>query len=48
VKALNRMTALGMPASRHPWESLERHLPRTRMRELYFGVAYLAEGWRDS
>jgi demethylmenaquinone methyltransferase/2-methoxy-6-polyprenyl-1,4-benzoquinol methylase len=31
-------------ASRHPWEALERHLPRTHLRELYFGVAYLAVG----
>ncbi len=34
-------------ASRHPWESIERHLPHTRLRELYFGVAYLAVGWKD-
>lgn len=31
-------------ATRHPWESLERHLPQTRLRELYFGAAYLAVG----
>lgn len=30
--------------SRHPWEALERHLPRTTLRELYFGVTYLAVG----
>lgn len=31
-------------ADRHPWESLERHLPGTRFRELYFGFSYLAVG----
>ncbi len=31
-------------ARRHPWESIERHLPHTRVSELYFGLAYLAVG----
>lgn len=35
-------------ADRHPWESLERHMPRSSMRELYFGVAYLAVGENKS
>lgn len=29
---------------RHPWESIQRHLPRSSLRELYFGGAYLAVG----
>jgi hypothetical protein len=35
-------------ASRHPWEALERALPHTRVRDLYFGVAYLAVGSKAS
>ncbi len=31
-------------ASRHPWESMQNHLAHTRMRELYFGLAYLCVG----
>lgn len=29
---------------RHPLESLRRHMAHTWMRELYFGVVYLAVG----
>jgi demethylmenaquinone methyltransferase/2-methoxy-6-polyprenyl-1,4-benzoquinol methylase len=29
---------------RHPWESLERHMPQASTRELYLGIAYLAVG----
>ncbi len=32
-------------ASRHPWESIGRHL-RNAMKELFFGIAYLAVGER--
>ena len=31
-------------ASRRPWESIQRHLPHTTIRELYFGAIYLAIG----
>jgi hypothetical protein len=34
-------------AERHTWESLRRHLPHTWMRELYFGLAFLAVGETD-
>lgn len=48
VKAFVWITApfgvdLGM-ADRHPWESLERYLPGSTFRELYFGFTYLATG----
>ncbi len=33
-------------AARHPWEILERELPHTKMRELFFGFAYIATGRR--
>ncbi len=33
-------------ASRHPWESIGRHLRKTSMKELFFGIAYLAVGER--
>lgn len=33
-------------ASRHPWESLRRHLVEVDHRELYFGALYLAVGER--
>ncbi len=29
---------------RHPWESVQRHLRRTRMRELYGGFVYIVSG----
>jgi demethylmenaquinone methyltransferase/2-methoxy-6-polyprenyl-1,4-benzoquinol methylase len=35
-------------AARHPWESIGRHLTNTSMRELFFGIAYLAVGERPS
>jgi ubiquinone/menaquinone biosynthesis C-methylase UbiE len=35
-------------AARRPWESLRRHLPDTRTRDLYFGLAYLAVGEKAS
>lgn len=31
-------------ATRHPWESIERHLTNTTFQELYFGIAYLSTG----
>ena len=31
-------------AKRRPWESLQRHLRRVTVQELYFGVAYIAVG----
>jgi demethylmenaquinone methyltransferase/2-methoxy-6-polyprenyl-1,4-benzoquinol methylase len=31
---------------RHPWETLRRELPDTRVEELFFGVAYVATGRR--
>jgi demethylmenaquinone methyltransferase/2-methoxy-6-polyprenyl-1,4-benzoquinol methylase len=33
-------------ASRHPWESIGRYLRNTSMKELFFGIAYLAVGER--
>lgn len=35
-------------ADRHPWEVLERELPHTQMRELFFGIAYIATGRREA
>lgn len=35
-------------ASRHPWESLERHLGSVTMDEVYFGFAYIARGTAQS
>jgi ubiquinone/menaquinone biosynthesis C-methylase UbiE len=33
-------------ASRHPWESIGRYLTNTSMKDLFFGIAYLAVGER--
>lgn len=33
-------------ADRHPWESIAQHLTNTSMKELFFGLAYLAVGER--
>lgn len=30
--------------NRRPWESVQRHLRHTRMRELYWGMAYIVSG----
>lgn len=35
-------------AVRHPWESIARYLTNTSMKELFFGIAYLAVGERPS
>ncbi len=35
-------------ASRHPWESMQKHLAHTRMLELYFGLAYLCVGSNEA
>jgi demethylmenaquinone methyltransferase/2-methoxy-6-polyprenyl-1,4-benzoquinol methylase len=43
--ALARPFAVSMAmAERHPWETLERLLTATTMRERYFGFAYVATG----
>ena len=33
---------------RHPWESIEKYLERTRMSDLYLGIAYISSGERGT